>query len=193
MRMKYFILELDQKYPAPRLLGGMPELSRRVLRETQGDQLPKHLMLELGADRQRVFTDVIMYPCLMVSEKIRKVLRSSEPYLRCIRVIAADREQGISRRYYIPVLAEVDCLAEGSRFNIDKSVIHHARIDTGKLNGRALASVGGINCQCILIREDLAENILAEAPIGISLKETELSEHQVDSLGGGGTVNGKND
>lgn len=176
--MEYFILELDENYTPPNLIRGTEKLNPRILKNTRWYQMPKYMMFELKQDMQRVFTDIMFHPCFMVSETVRKAIMLYEPYMEYISVIVADREKKISRRYYIPVQEEVDCLTDNSRFNVDKSVIYHAQVDESRIRGKVLVSVSGINCRCILIRMDLAESILRRHTIGIGLKEIDMVNMQ---------------
>ena len=174
------MLELDENYTPPNLIRGTEKLNPRIMKKTRWYHMPKYMIFELRQDMQRVFTDIIFHPCFMVSETVRKVIMLYEPYLRYSSVIVADREKKSSSRYYIPVLEEVDCLTDNSRFNLDKSVIYHAQAEESRIRGKVLVRVSRINCTCILIRMDLAESILQRHTIGIGLKEIDMVNIQKD-------------
>lgn len=174
--MEYFILKLDENYTAPTIVVGADQLRDRTMKNTKWYDMPKYRTYPVRQDMQMVFTDVIFYPNFMVSEQARKTISLYDPFIRFLRVILTEHEKKISRKYYLPILDEVDCLTENSKFNLNKSMIHHAEIDENKIRGRKLFCVAGLNSKCVMIRADLAESFLRRKLVGIGLKEVTSSE-----------------
>lgn len=171
--MDYFILEVHPNYTPPNIQKWNGKLDTKTLKEKQYDLLSEHLMFLVSKDMQMIFTDLITFPCFMVSKEGMEVIRLYEPFLVFAKVILFDEEKKKSKVYYIPFLEEVDCLTENSRFNLDRSVIHYAQVDGTKIKERTIVQIGNVNRTHILIRLDLAESLLRRNFIGMGLVETD--------------------
>ncbi|MCL1990317.1 MAG: hypothetical protein FWG67_05425 [Defluviitaleaceae bacterium] len=173
--MKYFILALDQAYTAPRPQNWYGKLDPKVLDGKKHYQLPQRMIFQIEQNMQTVWTDMIAFPCFMVSDEARNMIGLYEPKLRFLRVIFSDKEKMESRAYHIPFLLGVDALTANSKFSHHKSQIHHAEIDASTMKDRTIVRITNVNQQnCILIRSDLAESLLSSDLIGIGLKEVDV-------------------
>ena len=173
--MKYFILEVDQAYIPPRPTNWYGRLDVKALAGKRHYELPKHMVFQVEQHMQMVWTDIIMEPCFMLGSRAKEVLELYEPSLRFVRVIFSDKEKFYSQPYYIPSLAGAPALTENSKFNLNRSVIHHAEVNGSVLRDRAIVRVTNVNqSNCVLIRSDIAESLLTNNTIGIGLRETDI-------------------
>lgn len=172
--MKYFILELDKNYTAPMIKEGVEKLGDRAVGNKNWSFASQYMTFEIQQDMQTTFTDIISFPTFMVSEAAMNVIAMYESSMKFTRVILTDRKQKISRRYYIPGLEEIECFTSDSNFNLDKSVIYHAKIKENKVREKKLFRAGGVKCRCIIVRLDLAESMLRRKLMGIGLRETTI-------------------
>jgi len=173
--MEYFILELDQAYTPPRPMNWYGKLDVKALTGKKYYQLHQYMVFQVEQHMQMVWTDIIMHPCFMVSQRAKEVIECYEPGLRFVRVIFSDKEKARSQPYYISSLIGVPALTENSKFNLNRSVIHYAEVDASVVRDRAIVRVTNVNqSNCILIRSDLAESLLTNSSVGIGLRETDV-------------------
>lgn len=172
--MIFYIIETDKRYIAPSPIGWNGKLDAQTLNNAESIKLPNHTVFFVENNMQMVFTDIITFPCFMVSKEVKDVILLYDPFIRFERVIFFSREQKRSVAYYFPILEKVNCLLpEESILNHDKSVVIHAKIEKEKLNGKAIVRIDGLKCTCVLISMDLANSILRRSVVGIGLRETE--------------------
>ncbi len=171
--MEYYILEVDKRYVAPVPVDWYGKLDAKTVKNAESLNMPNHTIFFVEENMQMVYTDVIKFPCFMVSKKIKDIVMLYDPSIRFERVIFFSKERGKSTAYYFPFLEEIDCLLEGSEFNKVKSEVKHARVEKEKLAGKSIIRIGGLSKTCILISMDLANSFLRRDTVGIGLRETE--------------------
>lgn len=169
--MKYFILKEDKNYIYPSLLGWYKVLDRKTMECKKFYEMPKHLLFYVEEHMQMIYTDIIMSPCFMVSDIVKKTIELYNPFIKYSRIILFDKKRKKSMAYYIPFLQTVDCIIKNNVYNSKKQII---QIEKEKVNGQVLIRVLQMNQTNILIRLDLIESILRRGAIGIGLEETEM-------------------
>ena len=170
--MSYFILEVHEAYNPPHPTNWHGILDARTLKQKGRSPIPKYTTFPIKHHIQTVFTDIILYPCLMVNKKAMQTIQLYDSSIRFERLILYDAEIKKTCVYYLPKLEELDVLTANSRFNRDKSAIDYAEVDGDKIKGKVLFQVANLNGMCILIHSDLVESLLRRNTIGIGLKET---------------------
>lgn len=85
--MKYFILEVDKNYVAPSPKGWYGVIDTKTLEEKKHYELSKHMLFHVEEHMQMVFTDIITYPCFLISDKIRKVIKLYDHSIKYVRVV----------------------------------------------------------------------------------------------------------
>ena len=68
--MKYYLVTVDANYVAPVPVGWYGKIDRKSRREKKAYQMDKHLMFQTEEHMQMIFTDIVTFPCLMVSKMI---------------------------------------------------------------------------------------------------------------------------
>ena len=76
--MKYFITEVSKNYIAPMPTDWFGIIDRKTLSLKKFYQMPRHLMFSIEKRMQAVFTDILTFPCFMVSEMVRDVINQYE-------------------------------------------------------------------------------------------------------------------
>lgn len=155
--MKYFLVSVDKNYIAPSPLGWNGILSRNILHEKKAHQMPKHMLFQVEGHMQMVFTDVITFPCFMVSEVIMNVIKKYDRFTKFVRIVLFDKEKKKSMTYYLPFLDSKD--------SIDEVV----------LNEKVIMEIEKKSKLCVVMRMDLIESILRRGVVGLGLEETNLS------------------
>lgn len=166
--MKYFQVFVDENYVPPIPLKWYGIIDKKTLERKKVYQLPKHLLFLTDRHMQMVFTDVVSFPCFMVSEMVRDVIKKYEPSVDFLRLILFDKERKRSRTYYIPYLEKVKPATEsiaGGRNN------GHVLVEKESLNGKCIAEIADRKKYKVVMRMDLVESILRRGAVGIGLEE----------------------
>ena len=117
---------------------------------------------------QMVFTDVITFPCFMVSGMIRDVIKKYDPFMRFARVIFYDRERKQSMAYYIPFLDRSDQLKKDRSGN--------PAVERSEIKSRVVMELTDQVSSCVIMRLDLLESILRRGAVGIGAGEIQIRE-----------------
>lgn len=177
-RMRYFLLKPDKdEVNIPNLRNWYSKVNPCKIGPQTAHELPKRVLLDLEPSVTRVFTDVVLSPFLLVSQTVRDVIAFYEPKLIYKDIVLLDRENHASALYYLPILESVDCLVEGTKFNLDKSLLKHAVIDPAMAKGRSMFKLGGVLNSYIVVRLDLVESILRREVRGVSLELLKCVEY----------------
>lgn len=148
--MKYFEITVDQNYVAPMPAGWNFILDRRTLASKKYYEFPNNLLFRVEKHMQMVFTDIITFPCFMVSKMVKDVIGKYDPLIKYVRIILLDREREVSKSYYVPFLDKSESQILQIKQNRDKTAV--------------------------IMRMDLVESILRRGAAGIGLKETEYPQ-----------------
>lgn len=121
-----------------------------------------------------VYPDMLDTNAFMLSELAYLVLRIYERAIVTKQVCLLEEGTKNIKRYYLPILEEVDCLSEESTFirgrQIDKGILIKEAIPD-----LAIFSLGGdIDGSRVVARMDFVESLLKRGAKGVSLKELEV-------------------
>lgn len=169
--MKYFLIEVNENYIAPTPIGWFGIIDRKTLNAKKLYQMPKHLLFQVEKHKQMVFTDVLIFPCFMVSEKVKNIIRKYDPFIYFFRIILYDNEKKKSMAYYIPYLNKARY--EEKRDEANRN-IRHILVDRKEVGDRIIVEISDGHYSHVIIRMDLAESILRREAIGIGLREIDM-------------------
>lgn len=170
-RMKYFIVTVDSNYVPPVPVGWYGKIDRKTLRGKKSYQMPKHLLLYIEKHMQTVFTDIISFPCFMVSKNVRNIIEKYDSFIRFARVVFYDREKKTSMGYYIPFLDRAEPPVINTAHGItDKTMV----LEREKLEGRVIMEIATDDKSRVIMRMDLLESILRRGAIGIGIEEVHI-------------------
>ena len=155
--MKYVIVKVDDKYTAPSPVNWFGTLDRKSLRKNRITTVTDRLFFSVEKHMQMTFTDIITFPCFMVSKVIRDVILKYDPSLKFKKVILFDREYNESMEYHIPFLEEIDIQTEKD-----------------KIKNKEIMEISDNNHTHILMRMDLVESILSRNVTGVGLDEFQV-------------------
>lgn len=157
--MKYFVVSVDDNYVVPAFASGYGIIDRKTLHRKKVFEIEKHLLFQVDRHMQMVFTDVITFPCFMVSEAVRASIKIYHPFLKYVRIVLFQKEKERSMAYYIPYLEQVEAGRRGKREQAgEKAVMEMVEGDKSY----------------IVMRMDLVESILRRGAIGIGLREIDV-------------------
>ena len=166
--MKYYIITVDRNYVPPSPAGWYGHLDRRAVLSGKIRNISRFTLFPLEKHMQMVFTDVITFPCFMVSGMIRDVIKKYDPFMRFARVIFYDRERKQSMAYYIPFLDRSDLLKK-DRFG-------NPAVERSEIKSRVIMELTDQVSSCVIMRLDLLESILRRGAVGIGAGEIQIRE-----------------
>ena len=169
--MKYFLVEVNEKYIAPVPVGWYGIIDKKTLSKKSPYQIGKHLLFPVESNMQMVFTDVMTSPCFMVSETVRNVIRKYDSFIYFIRIILLDKEHRQSMAYYIPYL---DTVPYTIRKDVDKGGKPYFAVDKKSVEEKAVAEITDGHNSHVIMRMDLIESILRRQAVGIGLREIQM-------------------
>ena len=85
--MKYFAVFVDSNYVAPVPVGWQGIIDKKTIHRKKVYEMQEHLLFRVESHMQMVYTDVITFPCFMVSETVKKVISKYQPFLKYTRVV----------------------------------------------------------------------------------------------------------
>lgn len=106
--MKYFKLQNspDLKY-GPQLKNWYGKFDVRNISLDKYPKLPEQELFLLEPSNKLIFTDIILFPFLLVSPMIHEVIKMYRDTCYFRQIILLDQDQKKSEVYYLPVLREV--------------------------------------------------------------------------------------
>lgn len=169
--MKYFITEVSKNYMAPLPTDWFGIIDRKTLSLKKIYQMPKHLMIPVEKRMQTVFTDILTFPCFMVSEMVRDVIKQYDSSLYFLRIILYDKEHKKSMAYYIPDLKQIKFAEKRD------TVVHnirHISVQQEDIKEKVIVEISNGISFHVIMRMDLVESILRREAIGIGLRKIDI-------------------
>lgn len=109
--MKYFEIQdtSELKY-APQLKNWYGKFDVRNINIESFPQLPQRQLFIIEPSEKTVFTDIILFPFLLVSPKVLQVIKMYRECCFYRDIILLDQLSGESRIYYLPVFDEINSI-----------------------------------------------------------------------------------
>lgn len=174
--MKFFKIQdsPDLKY-CPKLLNWYGKFDVRNIRLDQYPELPEQELFLLEPAEKVIFTDIILFPFLLVSPMIRDVIKMYHEICYFRQVLLLDQKHEKSEIYFLPVLSE---------FNAIKLVEITYGEDGQAFHAQSSEKEVSINKNIFWVRDsvkrhtiislDFAESLLRRNVIGLGIQEVLL-------------------
>lgn len=173
--MKYFELQdnPDLKY-APRIKNWYGKFDTKNITLEKYPDLPQHQLFVLDSATKIIFTDLILFPFLLVSPSVMDIIQMYKELCFYRDVILLDQVGGESKLYYLPVFNETsklhvvekgDKLLEDTCFNLLNEKVY---LDNN------IFWVNDSKKRHTIISLDLVESMLKRNITGLGIKEVEL-------------------
>ena len=175
--MKYFEIQdsPELKY-APQIKDWYGKFDVRNIRIDTFPKLPDMQLFMIEPSENTIFTDIILFPFLLVSPMVQKVIKMYRERCFFRKVILLDQKNQESMLYYLPVLDETSEIQlrsvryqNGSRIPDEKKIQGHPLEP-----GRNLFWIRDSIKRHIVISLDMAESLIRRGVTGLGLCETEL-------------------
>lgn len=166
--MKYFEISVDKNYVPPSPIKWWGAIDKKTLSQKNAFQMPKHLLFQVEDHMQTVFTDIVTFPCCLVSQTVMDVIKMYDD-ISSVRIVLFDKGRKRSKVYYLPFLDTVeyqknDVNIKTAILSFNKQLVEKNVIMKTEKDGKT----------AIIMRMDLVESILRRETIGIGLKEVQL-------------------
>lgn len=169
--MKYFEVSVDTNYVPPALIEWWGIIDKKTLSHKRAFQMPKNLIFQVEDHMQMVFTDIITFPCLLVSQTVMDVIKMYDSDISSVRIVLFDKSRKRSKLYYLPFLDTVEY--HSSNVNARTPILS---INKKYAEERVVMRTENADKTAIIMRMDLVESILRRETTGIGLKEVQLVE-----------------
>ncbi len=166
IKVKYFSISVDDNYVPPSPLGWWGVIDRKTLERKKRSQMQKHMLFQIESHMQMVFTDIIMFPCFLVSELVMNVIKKYDQFINFERIIFYDKSKKKSMIYYLPFLNKIELKKSSTHVKENVPVI--SREELGEY---IIMETIYDDKTYIVMRIDLVESMLRRGVIGIGLKE----------------------
>jgi hypothetical protein len=150
------------------------QIDPRYLNKENARKLEYFNSLMVRPYAETFYPDILINPFFMVTKGVAEVLSYFDSSVDYKVAALFDLENKVGKTYFIPILEQIDCLAEGTEFNLDHSVIHRAVIDPNRTLGKALFKLAAVKNTYIVARLDFVECVLRRKALGVKLKEIEI-------------------
>lgn len=175
--MKYFEIQdsPELKY-APQLKDWYGKFDVRNIRPLGFPELPERELFLIEPLENTVFTDIILFPFLLISPMVREVIEMYREVCFYRDIILLDQQSGLSRVYYLPVLDETRRIQlVGKQYKKGVCLLEPEPPDSKKVYiDRNLFWVRDTKKRHIVISMDMAESLIRRNVTGLGLREIML-------------------
>lgn len=168
--MNYFLLHSDPRYTdSPEFLDWSGKIDPRTIRPGHSHKIARRQILDIRPNPHTVFIDVISSPFLLLTKKCMEVVTLYEPQMISKQIILLDMETPQRETYYLPILKQIPCLAEGSEWNLDKSVLFKGVVNLEPVGDASIFQLADMKNIYTVIRMDVLESMLKRGARGIGI------------------------
>lgn len=170
--MNYFLLNCDPHYvDAPVIASWQDKVDPRNICPGKSQRLPDRQILNVLPNAHMVFSDVLSSPFLLLSQICMDVVKIYETHTVSKQMILLDLENRQKQTYYLPILQHATCLAEGSRWSMDKSVLLEGVLDLSKVGDLSIFHLADLKNRYTVIRLDVLESMLKRGARGLGITQ----------------------
>lgn len=175
--MKYFEIQdsPELKY-APQLKDWYGKFDVRDIRIDTFPKLPDMQLFMIEPSENTIFTDLILFPFLLVSPMVQEVIKMYRERCFYRKIILLDQKNQESRLYYLPVLDETNNIQlQRIEYINGKGVPETPNIRGERIElDRNLFWVKDLKKRHIILSLDMAESLIRREITGLGLCEVEL-------------------
>ncbi|MDR1548431.1 MAG: hypothetical protein LBT06_07590 [Hungatella sp.] len=175
--MKYFEIQdsAELKY-APQLRNWYGTFDVRNIRIDTFHKLPEEQLFNIEPSENTIFTDIILFPFLLISPMAKEVIEMYREYCLFRIVILSDQLNKESRLYYLPVLDETnDIQLQRVQYKDGKDIPETLQMEREKIElGRNLFWIKDKHKRHTILSLDIAESLIQRGISGLGLCEVQL-------------------
>lgn len=172
--MRYFLLHSNPRYvDSPEFLDWSGTINPRDICPGHSYKIERRQILDVRPNPNLVFIDVISSPFLLLSKRCMEVVTLYEPQVISKQIILLDMNTPQRETYYLPILKHIHCLAEGSEWNLDKSVLRKGIIDLESVGDTGIFQLADMKNPYTVVRLDVLESMLKRGARGVGITPLE--------------------
>lgn len=165
--MKYFeIVEAPEHKYAPRVKNWYGKIDVRDICIKKYPDLPKRELFVIESSEKTIFTDIILFPFLLLSQNVMDVIKMHHERCFYREVILLDQLNGKSELYYLPVFDETEKLLIRNR----EDLMQEEEVNLKK----EIFWIRDSFKRHTIISLELAESLLWREITGLGIKEVKL-------------------
>ena len=168
-------METNEKNRIPYNINKNRAIDIRMLTKEGINGLKMWNVVEMEIPMEVFFPDLICRPFVMVSDIIMQTIMMYDPEITYRGLKLWHRESGINASYFIPLLDEIECLSEQTRYNVTGNRIIEPILSRDEIGDAAVFRIKDYDKSCIVGRLDFVESILRRGSRGIRLEEVEVT------------------
>lgn len=173
--MRYYWIKEDKNYtPAPQIKNWFGAFDIRKLKPGYYKEIPKRMLFYIERNPNTIFTDILVFPFFLVSEKIKDCLQLFEPNLEFKEFILLDRSNRKAQEYFLPQLSELSCLTKNSQFNLDHSKLNYIELNPEEIKEKAIFTLAEVKSRYVIARLDVIESMLRRNAKGLCIEEVDV-------------------
>lgn len=175
--MKYFeIVDAPELKYAPKIQNWYGTFDVRNIKLETYPKLPKRQLFIVEPSENMIFTDFVLYPFLLVTPKVMKVISMYKEVCFYRDVILLNQLKRESQLYYLPVFNETNELQVIDKIYAEEMKGPNLQAEEwDKVNvSSQIFWVNDSKKRHTIISLDLAESLLRRDVFGLGLKEVEL-------------------
>lgn len=164
--MKYYLIkESDQIKNTPHIMNWMKKIDERNITWGRYNKIPKITTLYVQDNNFIVFPDVLSRPFFLITDKLHDILELYEPNMDYRQIVLIDKKKNKAVQYFMPHLQIVDCLGDGTEFNMDHSELKHVVLDKNKMPDKAIFQLDGVTNRHVVVNLNVLESFLRRGAI----------------------------
>jgi len=173
--MKYFELTLNSVIykNAPSLINWYGIQDVRLIKWDSYHKLKNRNIYTIESSTETVFTDIISFPFLLVSSKVKDTIQMYGDKVVFKETILLDAKNQTDKVYYLPVMQENSKIKLAYAMKTKNSVCNKNVPEW--VNERNIFWISEKGKRHTIINLDLAESLLRRKAIGLQLKEVHLT------------------
>jgi hypothetical protein len=173
--MEYFLLQQDKRYiNTPHLRDIFNKINKKSINLDKCNQIEAELTFQVDSNKDMNYLDLLGGQLFIVSSALMSLVAKYEPGMIFKTISLIDFENGRKETYWLPILADVACLAPQSELTIDKSFLKKIVLQEVAIPDLSIFRIAGVATPYIIVRLDLAESILRREFQGIKLTRLEV-------------------
>lgn len=169
--MRYFRIYADERNIQPNILNLNSPLELNVRRKRIYEELGQRNYLNVKLDKEISFMDVISNPFFMVSKDFADLIRMYCPEMEFKHMILFDVRNRRAAFYQIPMIPEIDCLDEGSKWSRDGSMVIKGILYENRTGGAPIFRLKDTKGRCIMACLELVESAYRREVRGMGIEE----------------------
>lgn len=173
--LKYYLFQTDEGNRVPNIINSNDIINIDDLTLERINKIKTWNVMNMNVPFEEVYPDVIDFPFFAVSKECMELINLYESKIeyRCVKLW--DKEKGKDKTYILPILNQVECLAETSQFNLSRSLLKKIVLDASRIGEHAIFRLPEFTRPYVIARLDFVESMIRRGAIGVSYMELECN------------------